>query len=141
MPATPARIGFVMQEYRSAIASDAAVKTKWGAAARDTSAVKDPASQPADKIDAEAPIPTLFDNVADAQAVVNERLALLGAARRKYEVQLGELLDFSAGLDFRTTLPALGLIDPEKDANLSALLVSVDALDFETDKTTVQLWG
>lgn len=141
MPATSARIGFVMSEFRSAIASDPAVRTIWGAAARDTSAQKDPTASQRARIDAEQPIPTYFDTVADAQAVVDERLALLKVGRRMFDVTIGELLAFTGGLAFETAVPSVGFIDDEKSASLTGLLVSIEALDFETGRTTVQVWG
>ena len=141
MPATPARIGFVVSEWRSAIASDSAVEALWGDAARDTSALKSKTDLTGQTIDAEKPVETYFDNVADAQTVVNARLALLKAPRRRFEVQIGELLDFSGALAFTTAVPTIGFIEDEKAANLNCVLASIEALDFETGNTTVQLWG
>lgn len=141
MPATPARIGFVVSEWRSATASDSAVEALWGDAARDTSAVKSKTDLTGQTVDAEKPVETYFDNVADAQAVVNARLALLKQPRRRFEIQIGELLDFSGGLAFESQVPTFGFIDDEKAANMNGLLASIEALDFETGRTTVQVWG
>lgn len=50
MPATSARIAFVTQDVRTAEATDAAIKTVYGALARETGP---------------EPVETFFDNVAD----------------------------------------------------------------------------
>lgn len=140
MPATPAMIGFVSTEYRAAIASDPAVKTLWGDAARDTSAERSLKKGEVDT-SAEAPVPTFFDLVSDAQAMAEERLALLKQGRRLFEVSYGELLSFSGALAIEGQLPTIHLTETAKAADLDTLLVSIDALDFETGKTTVQQWG
>jgi hypothetical protein len=140
MPATPAMIGFVSQEYRSVIVSDPDVRAVWGSAARDTSQQKDPTTGQPDTT-AEEPTRTFFDLLSDAQAMANERLNLLKVGRRLFEVTYGELLDFQTTLAFTPALPTIRLIDPSKAADLDTLLVSVDAVDYETGRTTVQQWG
>ena len=65
MPATPARIGFITQEFRLAVAQDLSVKTRHGNQARKT----------------EEPMPTFFDSADDAQVVAAARQALLEIGR------------------------------------------------------------
>jgi hypothetical protein len=74
MTATPARIGFVTQEFRSALPTpDTAVKTKYGELARDT-------ADGGDGI-----VETFFDDPADALVLATERLNLLKADRRRFK--------------------------------------------------------
>jgi hypothetical protein len=126
MPATPARIAFIAQAYRSVSALDAAIKARYGAAARDTAAT---------------PVPTFFDTVADTQAMCDERFALLKADRRKFTVAVGDVLSFTGGLDFSQVVPTFTVVDDEKVANLPAALVGIESVDYETGKTTLTVWG
>ncbi len=126
MPATAARIAFCSQEFRTVAASDSAIKTRYGAAARDT---------------LDAPVETFFDSASDTQAMVDERFALLKRDARKFSVEIARLVDFSGGLSFLQTVPAATLIDTEKGANLAVAITSINALDYDAEKTTVTVWG
>lgn len=129
MTATPARIGFVTHEWRRSVASDAAVKTKYGEAARDTG-------------DKEGElVETFFDDPADALVMATERLNLLKADRRRFRQEVNEVLSFTGALDFSQVTPAATVIDDERSANHAAAIVEIPAVDFGSNKTTVVTWG
>jgi hypothetical protein len=125
MVATPARIAFVTQEFRTVVASDAAVKTKYGDKARDTK---------------EQPFETFFDSTSDAQTMANERLALLKADRRRFRQDVRGVLSFTDALAFTQKTPAATVIDDERAANHAAAIVEV-SVSYGDNKTTLQTWG
>lgn len=124
MPATASRIGFITQEFRTSTAGpDATVSALYGNAARDT----------------DAPIETFFDSQSDAQAMADERLALLKIQRSLVKVSVqGE--DTAASMNFSTLLPVVRVIDDEQDRNALALVVGV-GLDMKTGRSTLDTWG
>lgn len=126
MPATPARISFVVQPYRSALASDAGVLARYGPSARDTGAT---------------PVPTYFDDMGDTQAMVNERFALLKADRRKFTVEVAGIVSFTGALDFSQTVPSVQIVDDEKKANFAGAIVGIASVDYDAAKTTIVVWG
>lgn len=128
MPASAARIGFVTREFRTAVASDAAVKTAYGEAARDT----------AD--DDGEPVETFFESVDDAASIAAERLTLLKANRRRFRHDVAELLTFTGSLDFSQATPAVTVSDTERGASHDAAVVEI-ALRFADDQTTLITWG
>lgn len=125
MTATAARIGFVTQPTRNVVASDAAVKTKYGDQARDTKA---------------QPIESFFDSATDAQALVNERLTLLKADRRRFRQEVQGILSFTGTLDFSQTTPAATVIDDERAASHNAAIVA-PSVSYGDGKTTIESWG
>jgi hypothetical protein len=124
MPATPARIGFITQDYRVVTSGpDTAVQAKYGSMARNT----------------DDPLPTFFDAVADTQAICDARHTLLKADRRRFSQKIsGE--SFGLGLAYQQTTPAVTVVDTERSANLSAAIVEM-SVDFESETTTVTTWG
>lgn len=126
MPATSARAAFVQEEYRSAVWSDADVRTIYGKVARDTK---------------DAPIPTFFDDIADVQAMVDERGALLGGHARAFRVTVGQLMDLSNDLDMRLVLPGAHLKADELVADLDTAVFAIEAYDTEREQTVLGLWG
>lgn len=126
MPATPSRIAFINQEFRSAISSDATVLTRYGPAARDTKAT---------------PVVTFFDSITDVQAMADERFALLKADRRKFTITAAGILSFTGALDFSQRVPTVTVVDTEKTANLSAAIVGISGVDYEAGKSTLVVWG
>jgi hypothetical protein len=125
MTATPARIGFITQATRSVVASDTAVKTKYGELARDTK---------------DEPVETYFDSVVDAQLVATERLTLLKADRRRFKQTVRGVLDLAGSFSFAQVLPTVTVIDDERQANLPALVVDI-AIDPLNERTDVICWG
>ena len=124
MPATPARIGFVTQPYRLATAGpEQRVVDAYGAKARDTV----------------EPIPTFFDDPADAEIMAQERLDLLSAERALVTVRIG---DTQAALDLTNTpsLATTRLIDDESDLDRDTLVVGIE-VDLGTEQAAVTVWG
>lgn len=124
MPATPSRIGFITSEFRIVTAGpNATIETLYGDAARDTV----------------EPLETFFDDVADAQAMANERLALL-EVKRSLVTAVIDGIDLAADLDRTSTLPAVRVIDDEQGRNSAALVVGT-TIDFNTGRATLDTWG
>lgn len=123
MPATPDRIEFIIAEHRLVkFGPDAGVIAKHGSSARRSGVV-----------------PTFFEAEADAQAMCNERGALLSPDRRRFStVILGEATGLS--LAYTVTTPALTLIDDDFLANHTAL-VSEIKINFSKATTTIESWG
>ncbi len=126
MPASPTRIAFVSEEFRSYVASDAAIRSRYGPAARDTLA---------------APVTTFFDLTSDAAAMCDERFALLKGDRRKFQVVVQGVLAFTGALDFSQVVPAATLVDDEKNANLPVAIVGIAGIDYDAERTTLIVWG
>lgn len=124
MPATPARIGFITQEFRTATAGpDSAVTTKYGSLARNT----------------DEPLETFFDAINDTQAICDARHALVKADRRRFQQSIsGEA--FGQGLAYEQTTPCVTVIDTERAANLPAAVVEI-GIDYESGKTSAVTWG
>lgn len=124
MPATPARIGFIKEQFRRVIAGpETDVETRYGSKARDT----------------KEPIETFFVNEADAQACADERLTLLSAERRFVTFDISGT-QTGRSLTFNTETPAVNRVVDELLLNDTAAIVSV-TVDFEADKTSLSTWG
>lgn len=124
MPATASRIGFITQEFRTVTSGpDSSVDTKYGKLARTT----------------EEPVETFFDAINDAQAICDARKTLLSSDRRRFQHSIsGE--GFVLGLEYNLTTPALTVVDTERMANLTAIVVEA-GVDFEAEKSVVTTWG
>ncbi len=123
MPATPARIGFIQAEFRKVVEKDATVQSRFGSLARDS----------------EDPIPTWFNNEADALAVAQERQDLLGQTRRRFSVRQVDAADI-ATLTLSSTLPVVSFTDAEKGVSRNMAVCSL-SYDLGRGSTTVTLWG
>lgn len=123
MPATPARIGFILEPFRRAVAENATVQSQYGALARKSD---DPAE-------------SFFDAVADAQAMADERLALLSAARRRFSVSVTGTSEVLA-LTYSGTLPLVHYTDTERDID-RAMLVGDIAVDLGRGSAALNIWG
>lgn len=124
MPATPSRIGFITQQYRIATAGpNGTIANLYGNSARDTP----------------EPLETFFDDVSDAQAMADERLALLQVQRSLVTVQIDKA-ETGAELDFSTVLPTARIIDDEQDRNSASIVVGV-GIDMNTGRSTLECWG
>jgi len=126
MPATPSRIGFITQAFRITTAGPLpAVGDLYGNAARKTV----------------APLPTFFDNTADADVMAEERLALLGAQRSLFTAQIDSAdtaLDIAQ--DTETGLATARLIDDEQDRDTNCIVVGFTA-DMNAERSTLVTWG
>jgi len=124
MAATPARIGFITQQYRDSTSGpDSTVLAKYGSQARDVT----------------EPVETLLDSELDVQALCDERFTLLKADRRRFSMQLADE-EFGAGLAYSQTTPAMTVLDTERAANFAATVVEI-GIDFESNQTNLTLWG
>lgn len=124
MPAAPSRIGFITSAFRSVIAGpNTAIETLYGDAARDN----------------QEPVETFFDDVADAQAMANERLALLGV-KRSLVPGVIDGTELAAALDRTSALPTAQVIDDEQSRNSPGLIVGI-TIDYNTERSTLDTWG
>ena len=125
MTATSTRIGFVTQATRNVTSGpDATVQAKYGALARDTK---------------DEPFESFFDDTADAQAMLDERFALLKADRRRFQVSVGRLTD-ALSLSYTQANPTATLVDDERAVNAAVGVVSM-SLNFETNEAQLTVWG
>lgn len=123
-PASPARVGRIIREFRVVSAGpDSTVVARYGNLARDTI----------------EPIETFFDSEADAQAMADERLALLSVTRSLVTVQIQGIAT-AADIDPSLTLPTVTIIDDEQGRNSAALVFGV-TIDMKTERSTLETWG
>lgn len=122
MPATPARIGFILQEFRVVKSEDAGVLAAYGEAARRTDLIE-----------------TFFESDDDAQDICTERRVLLAADRRWFQ-QTVSGTDTAFDLAYTSAPPVVNVIDDERDADHDAL-VSEIGIDFVNDQTIIETWG
>lgn len=120
MPATPTDIAAGTREVVLATWESATIAARYPAA-RDAS------------VD---PSPAFFDSVTDAQTVADARGALIGTERRRFSVNLGDVVwpDLSAGV------PQARLVDAEQAADLPTLIARLE-VDLEAGTTTMELFG
>lgn len=124
MPSTPSRIGIITNPFRVVTAGpNATVETLYGNSARDTV----------------EPLETFFDDIADAQAMADERLALLEVKRSLVPVSI-DGTEIAAALDRQTALPTVRVIDDEQGRDSVALIIGV-AIDFNNGRATLETWG
>lgn len=82
------------------------------------------------------PAEGFFDRAADAQVATEQRAALLGVERRRFNVPVNDLLwpDPAAGL------PTYRLVDDAQSADLRALPGRIE-IDLEAHATNLELFG
>ena len=123
MPATPARIGFIQQEFRRVVSETAAIKTRFGDLARES----------------EDPVETFFDSETDAQVIATARQALLGTERRRFIAStnsVDEVLAVPLGGD----VPITHYVDTERDCDRNMLLSEV-TVDLGRGSASLTVWG
>lgn len=123
MPATPARIGFILQEFRKVTVETASVATKYGDQARDS----------------DDPVETFFDSASDALAMAQERQDLLDADRRQFRATAVGL-DEALALDYSAITPTVRVVDSELAADQDAIVVEL-SVDFGRDRQAITAWG
>lgn len=82
------------------------------------------------------PAEGFFDSADDAQAAIDMRGALLGIERRRFAVEIADII----WLDPTGGLPVVTLIDGEQDAN-GDFLVARYEVDLENETTSLELFG
>ena len=123
MPATPARIGFIQQEFRRVVSETAAIKTRFGDLARES----------------EDPVETFFDSETDAQVIATARQALLGTERRRFIAStnsVDEVLAVPLGGD----VPIAHYVDDERACDRNMLLSEV-TVDLGRGSANLTVWG
>ncbi|HEX5183573.1 MAG TPA: hypothetical protein VFW19_10535 [Allosphingosinicella sp.] len=129
MTATPARIAFVTQEWRSALPAPAtSVKLKYGELARDTADLSG------------GLVESYFDNVSDALTVATARLTLLSGDRRRFSQDMRDIKTVLSSLTYSQTTPTVQVIDDDRQANHLAAVVEL-SVDLGADKITLTTWG
>jgi hypothetical protein len=124
VPATPSRIGFIIEEWRKVRIEDATVRTNYGKLARES----------------DDPVETFFDSVADATTMANARMTLLGTERRRFPVRAVGL-DEALALDLLTgVVPVATFTDTEKAADLPCAVAEF-GIDFAKQQCLFTLWG
>lgn len=124
MTATPARIGFILEEFRTAKAETPSVKNAYGEKARES----------------DDPVETYFDHVADAQSVADERQLILSRSTRRFTVTASTIKEALAINDAPNALPVADYTDPDRDAYRRMLVCEV-GYDFYTQNSQFQIWG
>lgn len=123
MPATPARIGFILQEFRKVTVETGSVATKYGDAARIS----------------DDPVETFFDSTSDALAMAQERQDLLDADRRQFRAVANGLTE-ALELDYSATTPTVRVTDSELVADQDAIVVEL-SIDFGQNRQSITAWG
>lgn len=124
MTITSARRAFIKSQYRTVKnGPNATVEAKYGSSARRTKEL----------------IPTFFEIAADAQAMCDERMALLSGDRRRFEqVVSGEQIGM--GMTYTSGAPTVNVIDDDGQANHNAVASEI-LIDFSKQTTKIESWG
>lgn len=122
MPATPARIGFIQQEFRVVKSEDAGALAAYGDRARRSGVV-----------------PTFFEDEDDAQAICSERRALLAADRRLFQQTVSDT-GTATSMEYTSAPPTVNVIDDERDADHDALVSEIN-IDFVRNEAIIESWG
>lgn len=77
-----------------------------------------------------------FDRVADAQTIVDARGALIGIDRRRFAVDVHDLI----WPDIESGLPTARLVDVEQNADLACLTARIE-IDLDAGTTSLELFG
>lgn len=120
MTALPADIALAIRPAAIVDASDLATKARF-AGARDNM---------------DSPAQGYFDNTADALDVLTMRFALLGAVRRRFEVEVDDMLL----IDIEQGIPNFRLLDDEQLAEGTTLCTRIE-VDLENETTSLGLFG
>lgn len=123
MPATAARIGFITQQFRRVVSTTAQALTRHGNLARQS----------------EDPVETYFDSEADAQAIADQRQALLSVDRRRFQTRVVGLDEVMA-LDTTGAVPTARYTDSERGVDGLGLVTDI-AVDLDKQQASVGFWG
>jgi len=119
MPALPSDIAAAMRQQIVVSAQDLTIKGRFPSA-RDNS---------------DSPAEGFFDSASDASTALAQRVALLGAVRRRFSVSVADLVDVPAG-----TIPTHRVIDSEQGLDASLLMTRIE-VDLETEQSKVEYFG
>lgn len=123
MPATPARIGFIQEKFRRAVAETPAMKTRFGDLARQS----------------EDPVETFFDSETDAQVIAAARQTLLGTERRRFQLRTKGIEEVLA-VAFNGDVPVVHYVDTERQVDRNMLLSEV-VIDLGRGSANLTVWG
>lgn len=126
MPATPSRIGFVLEPYRRAVSTTELATERYGNLARTTA----------------DPIDSRFANLEDAQERADERQALLSPSRRRFQVvatNIDDMLWLITG-DGTPEVPVGTYIDEERGISMPVFANDV-VFDLRAQTATFTVWG
>lgn len=123
MVATPARIGFVMEEWRRVIATSALPKERYDNLARES----------------DDPVESYFDNTTDAQILADRRQALLDQERRRFTVRFNGVGD-ALEMDYLRSVPVARYINEHRRVNRPVLICDL-SIELDKDETVATVWG
>lgn len=127
MPATPARIAFITRPYRTVTGGPSStVEALYGDLARET--------------DSASPIETFLDSLADAQVIVDDRMSLMSAERRRYTATVRDFIATAAGFSINQSLPTVRVIDDERQTDRTAIITEMK-LNLRDGSVALTLWG
>ena len=123
MTATAARAALIREPFRRATSTTTAVQTRHGALARESA----------------DPVPTFFDNVANAQVIADARQSLFSSERRLFEVAVRGTAEMAA-LDPESGVPVGRFVDSERGVDRKVLIGQVE-IDLAGGKSAAVIWG
>lgn len=126
MPADAARVALVTQAFRSEVRIDSAVQTAYGGAADDTGT---------------SPVASFLDETSDAAAELVNLMDIWGTRRRVFQIVIEEPINLAGAWAMEPTVPTVRLVDAELGVDMSVLVASVDAIDYESGKTLLTVLG
>jgi hypothetical protein len=120
MPATPTDIAGASREVAVAAWESATMAARYPSA-RDASVT---------------PSPGFFDQLNDAQSVINARGLIIGVERRRFAVVAADVVWPAIS----TAIPQISLIDPEQSVTDRFLAARIE-LNLDAETTTYELFG
>lgn len=124
MPAQPDRIARITRQFLPVIAGpDPGAAAAYGNAARDNL----------------TPVETFFETEAAAQAMADERLALLGTTRRRFSVGIADAQPALA-LDYAAKVPTAHVIDDDRSIAADALITGF-TVELATGDATLKVFA
>lgn len=123
MPVTAERAALIKEPFRRATSTTPSAQTRHGALARESA----------------DPIPTFFDNVADAQVIADARQTLFSPERRLFEVTIRGTTEMAA-LNPENGVPVAQFIDTERGVSRKVLMGQIE-IDLAGGKSAAVIWG
>jgi len=123
MPATPQRITFIKQAFRTEKVENSTNKTLFGNIARKT----------------DEPIPTFFNSMLDVAATLNARASLLTPLRRRFAANV-QGAEIAQALDYGSSTPTAKVVSEEHGADMPTATVGF-VIDLDKDTSILNQWG